>query len=160
MERVSVGVFAREEQNDMNGKSDGSIARHRDSGVIIEDVESYQSHEVIKIVHQGESEQSLTGWSIVTMDGLFVYKMPMGMSLKPGERLRVACTPKKVIPGKVDLIWKRHKHLNADWDELLLIDDSGKVVHSFRYGRMRQGGQKRYSLLNWIGRRLAGQETY
>jgi hypothetical protein len=143
----------------MNRNSGRSVSGKGSSGVIFEDVESYQEYEIIRIVHQGGGEQSLTGWSIVSMDGPFVFKMPMSVSLKPGQRLRVACTPKKSIPGKHDLVWKRHKHLNADWDELLLLDPTGKVVDRFWYRKMRSARQKGFSILNWIGHRLAGQDT-
>jgi len=130
------------------------------SGVRIEEVQPYQGYEVIKIINQSEHEQPLTGWSIVTMDGLFVFKIPMDVSMKPGECLEVACTSKRQIQGKFDLIWKRHKRLNANWDDLLLIDSTGQVAHRYRYGRRREGGQKRFSLRRWVARRLARQDVY
>jgi len=133
--------------------------RNASSGVRIEEVQPYQGVEVIKIVNHSENEQPLTGWSIVTTDGMFVFKMPMDVSMKPGERLEVACTSKRQIRGKFDLIWKRHKRLNANWDDLLLIDSSGKVAHRYQYGRLREGVQKRFSLQRWVERRLAKQDA-
>jgi hypothetical protein len=104
--------------------------------LIIRDAVAHRGYEVITILNRGDSEQSLTGWCIATLEGMFVFRIPMGLSLMPGDHLRVACGPIKTDLKGVDLVWKRYKHLNADWDMILLIDASGDVVDRYPYGKV------------------------
>jgi hypothetical protein len=106
-----------------------------DPQLIVRDAKAFFGHEVITIMNQGDGEQSLTGWCIATLDGLFVFRIPMGVTLMPGDHLRVACGPKRSILKEYDLVWKRYKHLNADWDMILLINASGNVVDHYPYGK-------------------------
>lgn len=106
-----------------------------DPQMIVRDAKAFLEHEVITILNQGDGEQSLTGWCIATLDGLFVFRIPMGVTLMPGDHIRVACGPKRSILKGYDLVWKRYKHLNADWDMILLINASGNVVDHYPYGK-------------------------
>jgi hypothetical protein len=120
----------------MQDERHNQATKDDNSEVVIQDVKAHFGHEVITIMNQGEGKQSLTGWSIATLDGVFVFKIPLGLTLMPDDRLSVACGPKRSILKKYDLIWKRYKGLNADWDVILLIDASGNVVDHRRYGRI------------------------
>ena len=111
-----------------------------DPQLIVRDAKAFLGHEVITILNQGDGEQSLTGWCIATLDGLFVFRIPMGVTLMPGDHLRVACGPKRSILKGYDLVWKRYKHLNADWDMILLINASGNVVDHYPYGKIAVKG--------------------
>lgn len=116
--------------------------------LVIGDAKAYLGHEVITIVNQGEVKQSLTGWCIATLDGLFVFRIPMGITLIPGDHLHVACGPQKSILRGYDLIWKRFKRLNANWDVILLINPAGQVVDHYPYGKLAASGFRQVSSIN------------
>jgi hypothetical protein len=115
--------------------------------LIVRDAKAFLGHEVITILNQGDGEQSLTGWCIATLDGLFVFRIPMGLTLMPGDHLRVACGPERSILKGYDLVWKRYKHLNADWDMILLISASGDVVDHYPYGKIAVRGSRQVSTM-------------
>jgi hypothetical protein len=123
--------------------SSGSTKQDSDvchSQVIIRDVKARMGYEIITIMNQGKEAQSLWGWDLATLDGLFIFKIPTGITLSPGNVLRVACGPQKSITRGYDLHWMRQKQLNAAWDVILLIDASGKVVDRYHYEKVGQRG--------------------
>jgi hypothetical protein len=124
----------------MQDERHNQATNDNNSEVVIQDVKTHHGHEVITIMNQGEGKQSLTGWSIATLDGLFVFKIPLGLTLMPEGCLSVACGTRRSILEEYDLIWKRYKGLNEDWDVIWLIDASGKVVDHCRYGRIGARG--------------------
>lgn len=117
----------------------GLATQERYSNVYINGVETRSWYEVVTIVNQGDDDKSLAGLRIVTLDGFFVYKVPFGVSVKPGCQLHVACSIDGSMNTKYDLIWKRHKGLNSNWDVILLVDASGNVVDRCRYGKFGTG---------------------
>ncbi|NYT01621.1 MAG: lamin tail domain-containing protein [Methanosarcinales archaeon] len=85
--------------------------------------------EWVEIANQGDSEQSLAGWTLSDQQE-HVYSFPEEFVLAAGERVKVHSG--SGTDGSSDLYWNRNTPVwNNDGDTATLWDNSGEAVSSY-----------------------------
>ena len=83
--------------------------------------------EVVTITNEGDSQQALTGWSIVDQGVKHTFSFPNGFILDTGMSVEVL-SGASGDDSNLTLYWKKQTVWNNDGDTATVLDSTGKVI--------------------------------
>lgn len=111
--------------------------------VLVKEVRNRGKAEEVVIANEGHVDQPLTGWTLVSLQGVKVFRFEDGLVLRPGTSIRitsgegVAHKPPTVFGWTDETVW------NNRGDVALVFDYEGDEVTRFAYpsSRAEQAGR-------------------
>ncbi len=105
--------------------------------ICVKEVRNDGKSEAVVIVNEGHVEQPLTGWTLVSLHGVQVFRFDDGMVLRPGANVTVTSGEGVAHRPPTVLAWTDQTVWSNRGDVAIVFDYEGEEVTRFAYPASR-----------------------